>query len=233
MGKLLKKIVCAFLLISALLIGVSATWCSEEYEVVRVLDGDTIVLNNGERVRLIGVDTTEKSHPLKPVEYFSEEATQFTKRLLEGKKVKLEYGKERRCKYGRLLAYVYLLDGTFVNAEIIKKGYGFAYTKYPFKYKDQFVSLEKEAERNKQGYWKYGARGELSWIIEKGQEPFLVYQMSRNLWGIKYNGFIKTRLNNDQLVLILNNLRHWIHEFHEDDLTKQLLSSGWERWDEK
>ena len=205
----------------------------ETFKCIRVLDGDTVVLDNSERVRLIGVDTTEKSHPHKPIEYFSEEATQFTRQLLEDKEVRLEYDKDRRGKYGRLLAYVYLLDGRFVNAEIIKQGYGFAYTKYPFKYKDLFVSLQKDAQRNKQGYWKYGGKGELSWIIKKGQEPFFVYYVSRNLWGVKYDSFIKTRLNNDQLVLVLNNLRRWIHEFHEDDLRKQLLSSGWERWNKK
>lgn len=206
---------------------------NDTFRCIKVLDGDTIVLDNGDRVRLIGVDTTEKFHPLKSTEYFSEKATQFTKSLLESKEVRLEYDKERRGKYGRLLAYVHLLDGTFVNAEIIKQGYGFVYTKYPFKYKDVFVALEREAQRNKQGYWKFDGKGELRWIIERGQEPFLVYQMSRNLWGVKYNGFIKTRLNNDQIVSALKNLRRWIHEFHKDDLTKQLLSSGWERWDEK
>lgn len=200
-----------------------------QYRVIRILDGDTIILDNGEHVRLIGVDTAEKSHPLKPVEYFSEEATQFVKDLLKGQQVKLEYDREKRGKYGRLLAYIYLLDGTLVNAEIIKQGYGLAYTKYPFKYKDRFISLEKEAEKNRRGYWKYGGKGELSWIIQKGQIPFMVYQMSQNLWGVKYDGFIKTRLNNEQLITVLTNLRRWVHEFHEYDLKEQLLTSGWQR----
>lgn len=204
-----------------------------QYMVIQVVDGDTIILENGERVRLIGVDTTEKLHPLKPAEYFSNEATEFTKRLVKGKQVRLEYDTEKWGKYGRLLAYVYLLDGTFVNAEIIKHGYGFAYTKYPFKYKEQFISLEKEAQREKHGYWKSGGRNELRWIIEKRDKPFLVYEMSQNLWGVKYNGFVKTRLNNEQLTEVLNNLRRWIHQFHETDLEKQLLNSGWEREDVK
>ncbi|MBC8199347.1 MAG: thermonuclease family protein [Desulfobacteraceae bacterium] len=200
-----------------------------EYRVSRVIDGDTVILENGERVRLIGVDTTEKTHPLKLVEYFSNESTQFTKQLLEGKEVRLEYDKEKRGKYGRLLAYIYLMDGTFVNAEIIKQGYGFAYTKYPFKFIDNFVSLEKEAENNKRGYWKYGGKGEFRWIISKGQEPFEIYCMSQNLWGIKYQNFIKTRLNDKELIAALNNIRLWANEFHEEDLIKQLLESGWEK----
>jgi len=207
---------------------VSPRLLADESRVVRALDGDTLVLDNGERVRLIGVDTTEKSHPLKPIEYFSEEATQFMKRLLEGQKVKLEYDKEKRGKYGRLLAYVYLLDGTFVNAEIIRQGYGFAYTKYPFKYKDKFVALENEAQKNDRGYWKLGGKRELEWIIGKDQRPFEVFQMSQKLWGVKHKNFIKTRLNDDHLIKTLKDIRLWSNEFHEDDLREQLLNSGWE-----
>ena len=76
------------------------------------------------------------------------------KKIVEGKKVKLEFDWQERDRYGRLLAYVYLLDGTFLNAEIIKQGYGFAYTKYPFKYLDEFREYEQEARENKRGLWK-------------------------------------------------------------------------------
>jgi len=89
---------------------------SKVYKVKRVIDGDTILLTNGERVLLIGVDTPETVHPNKPVEYFGKEASAFTKKMVEGKKVKLEFDWDRRDKYDRLLAYVYLLDGTFLNA---------------------------------------------------------------------------------------------------------------------
>jgi micrococcal nuclease len=106
-----------------------------------------------DRVRLIGVDTPETVHPEKPVEYFGEEASAFTKKMVEGKKVLLKYDFQRRDKYGRLLAYVYLEDGTLLNAEIIKQGYGFAYTKYPFKYLDNFRRYEKEARENRRGLW--------------------------------------------------------------------------------
>ena len=104
-----------------------STSCSNSQilKCTRVVDGDTIVLNNGERVRLIGVDTPETKHPRKPVEYF-------------GKEVRLEYDWQKRDKYGRLLAYVYLMDGTLLNAEIVKQGYGHAFTKFPFKYLEQF-----------------------------------------------------------------------------------------------
>jgi len=123
--------------------------------VSRVIDGDTIVLSNGERVRLIGVDTPELHHPNKPVQFFAKEAYEFTKELLEGKEVNLEYDKEKKDKYGRTLSYVYLLDGTFVNAEIIKQGYGFAYTRFPFKYKERFLKLQTESIQGRRGIWYF------------------------------------------------------------------------------
>jgi micrococcal nuclease len=63
--------------------------------VKRVIDGDTLLLAKGEYVRLIGVDTPETKHPQKPVEYFGKEAYQFTKRMVEGKEVRLEYDQTR------------------------------------------------------------------------------------------------------------------------------------------
>lgn len=123
-------------------------------KVERVIDGDTLLLANGERVRLIGVDTPETKHPQKPVQRFGKEAYLFTQRIVEGKEVRLEFDWQKRDKYGRLLAYVYLLDGTFLNAEIIKQGYGFAYTRFPFKYLEAFREYEREARENEKGLWK-------------------------------------------------------------------------------
>ncbi|MCG2772505.1 MAG: thermonuclease family protein [Desulfobacterales bacterium] len=105
-------------------------------------------------MRLIGVDTPETVHPQKPVEYFGKEASEFTRRMVEGKEVCLKFDWQQRDKYKRLLAYVYLLDGTFLNAEIIKQGYGFAYTRYPFKYLEEFRRYEREAREEKKGLWR-------------------------------------------------------------------------------
>ena len=111
--------------------------------VSRVVDGDTLVLENKERVRLIGVDTPETKHPSKPVEYYGKEATAFTKKMVHGKRARLEFDQANahlghKDRYKRTLAYVFLEDGTFLNAEIIKQGYGFAYTKFPFQYMEKF-----------------------------------------------------------------------------------------------
>src|SRR5262245_8137696 len=87
---------------------------SPDHEYVqRVVDGDTLLLGSGERVRLIGVNTPETKHPSKPVEHFGKEAAAFAKRMAEGKVVRLEYdrvagGPEHKDKFNRTLAYVFL-----------------------------------------------------------------------------------------------------------------------------
>ena len=120
----------------------------------RVVDGDTLQLEGGERVRLIGVDTPESVAPNRPREYYGSEAAEFTRKLTEGKQIRLEYDHERYDTYGRTLAYVYLLeDSTFLNSEIIRQGYGYAYTRFPFRYQDEFTRLEREARENRRGLW--------------------------------------------------------------------------------
>jgi micrococcal nuclease len=121
--------------------------------VVRVIDGDTIMLDGKERVRLIGVDTPETVDPRRPVQHFGREASAFTRRMVQGKRVRLEYDQERKDRYGRTVAYVYLDDGTLLNAEIVKQGYGHAYTRFPFRYLDQFRRYEREAREQGRGLW--------------------------------------------------------------------------------
>ena len=91
--------------------------------VQRVVDGDTLLFGTGECVRLIGVDTAETKHPNKPVEQFGKEASAFTGKLVEGKQIRLEYdpsnaARGHKDQYGRTLAYIFLEDGTLLNAEI-------------------------------------------------------------------------------------------------------------------
>jgi endonuclease YncB( thermonuclease family) len=126
--------------------------------VTRVIDGDTIevgIAGRAEKVPLIGVDTPETVDPRKPVEFFGKEASEFTRKLVEGKQVVLrnELGGQDRDKYGRLLRYVYMEDGTFVNAEIIKQGFGHAYVVYPFSHMEEFRAYERQARENGLGLW--------------------------------------------------------------------------------
>jgi len=140
----------------------------DDIYVKRVIDGDTILLETGERVRLIGIDTPEMhesdklyrdsrrtNQDIQTIKALGRRAWEFTKNLVEGKRVRLEFDVEKNDKYGRLLAYVYLKDGTFVNAEIIKQGYGSLMTIPPnVKYADLFVKLFQEARLNKRGLWQ-------------------------------------------------------------------------------
>jgi micrococcal nuclease len=126
-------------------------------EVERVVDGDTIVVRldgRSERVRYIGIDTPETHHPDKPVQRFGPEATEANRRLVEGRTVLLELDVEPRDKYGRLLAYVYLEDGTFVNASLVEDGYARLMTIPPnLKHTDLFRRLLREAREAERGLW--------------------------------------------------------------------------------
>jgi micrococcal nuclease len=83
------------------------------------------------------------------------EASSFTRKLVEGKKVRLEFDIERHDRYGRLLAYVYLEDGTFVNGKIIDEGYAQAMTIVPnVKHAKTFLKLEREARQKGSGLWR-------------------------------------------------------------------------------
>ncbi len=126
-----------------------------------VVDGDTIIVGARERVRLIGVDTRETKHPQKPVEYFGRDASAFTRRMVEGKRVRLEFGQANskighKDRYKRTLAYVFLEGGTFLNSGITMQGYGFAYTRFPFKVLDEIRRLEREARGQGKGLWGKG-----------------------------------------------------------------------------
>jgi len=136
--------------------------------VKRVVDGDTLQLATGERLRLIGIDTPEmhesdklyrdsrrSGEDVKEIKRMGKRSYEFTRGLLEGKRVRLEFDVEKRDKYDRLLAYVYLSDGTFVNAEIIKAGYASLLSIPPnVKYADLFLGLYRQAREEKRGLWK-------------------------------------------------------------------------------
>lgn len=124
-------------------------------KVLRVVDGDTIVVElygKEEKVRLIGVDTPETVDHRKSVQYYGIEASNFTKKMLAGRGVELEFDFDPRDKYDRLLAYVWL-DGVNFDSELIRLGYARAYLRFPFRYFREFEKLGREAERNKVGLW--------------------------------------------------------------------------------
>ena len=109
-------------------------------KVIEVTEGNILVLDNGSKVRLIGVST-------------GVQAGHFIRKWVEGKEVKLRYDQEKMNRNGQLLAYVYLPDGRFLNAEIIKQGYASINKEMDFKYVEVFEHYQREAKEKKKGMW--------------------------------------------------------------------------------
>ncbi len=115
--------------------------------VARVIDGDTVELSDGQRVRYLGLDTPELGEP------YSQEALSYNRELVEGKWVELQAGDRDKDDYGRLLRYVYV-DGTFVNAQMIAQGYATSYIFDPNdKYSQVLIQLEQYAKSLNRGMW--------------------------------------------------------------------------------
>jgi micrococcal nuclease len=123
--------------------------------VSRVVDGDTVVLRGGERVRYIGMDTPESVKPGTPVQCYAERASRENERLIEGQRVRLRYDSERQDRYGRTLAYVYRArDGLFVNAELVRRGYARVLTIPPDDtHASLFRHLAARARAARRGLW--------------------------------------------------------------------------------
>lgn len=155
MNKGAFNLIFAFLLISLGCNNAERNVEREFHSVSKVVDGDTFYLDNGEKIRLIGVDAPESRRTgKKEIGYFGKEAKEYVTNLLKGKKVELKFDVGRYDQYHRTLAYVYLEDGTFLNAELVKQGYAMVMTVPPnVKFADKFVRLQQEARENNRGLW--------------------------------------------------------------------------------
>lgn len=139
--------------------------------IVKIIDGDTYKVSyNGktENIRLIGIDTPESRANskakkdakktgvnVKAITTLGKQATQYIKSLIEpGDQIKIEFDVQERDRYGRILGYVYLEDGTFLNEKIIREGYAQVMTVPPnVKYQDKFLIAQQEARDNNRGLW--------------------------------------------------------------------------------
>ena len=95
-------------------------WVSVDY----VLDGDTFKTKQGEKIRLLGINTPEIRHDTSPAQPFGNAAKRALQDLIAGKQVRLTFDKEKKDKYGRTLAHAYLRDGLWVNAALVEQGVG-------------------------------------------------------------------------------------------------------------
>lgn len=130
-----------------------ATPSADTAKVIRVIDGDTVELEGGERVRYIGIDTPETQHPTQGKECYGSEARDKNKSLVEGKTVRLESDRSNTDRYDRLLRYVWV-DDVLVNQVLVAEGFAFA-NPYPpdTRYQALFEMAEVTARLQAQGLW--------------------------------------------------------------------------------
>jgi endonuclease YncB( thermonuclease family) len=126
---------------------------AESVRVTGVIDGDTIVLSDGQRVRYLGIDAPEMGKD-GPADFLAQESTQFNRRLVLKKEVRLVYGEEKRDRYDRLLAYVFLDNGVFVNGELVKQGLAKVLYHGPRMERfDELLQFQREAIQDSRGIW--------------------------------------------------------------------------------
>lgn len=127
-------------------------------KVIRVVDGDTIVVEGNKTVRYVGIDTPETVDPRRRVGCFGKEASNENHMLVTGKMVRLEKDVSETDKYGRLLRYVYVPTSSgelFVNDYLVRQGFAKSYTYPPdVKYQQRFIEAQKEAQENNRGLWQ-------------------------------------------------------------------------------
>ncbi len=157
-----KIILCLLLLVLA-----SQSLPAEQLVVKKVSSGERVKLSSGEKIRYIGVDAPADG------DFFFEECRQANKNLVGGKQITIEYDVRRKDGNGDLLGYVYAGDA-FVNAQLLKNGFGIVYITPPNqKYADLFISLQKEARKNRRGIWAFeGPQDETYYIASKGSRKF-------------------------------------------------------------
>ena len=145
------------------------------FAVINVVDGDTIDIDiadgeyNHARIRLWGIDTPETKHPEFGVMYFGPEATDFTTKLALGKQVTV-YLEEHRTRgyYGRLLAYVQLPDGRFLNEVLLTEGFAYADLRFRHSFYNKDKQLETSTRSQKKGLWEKVTRDQLpEWLQRK------------------------------------------------------------------
>jgi hypothetical protein len=157
----------------------------------------------------------------------SKEASIFTKTHCLDKKIRLEYDpydKDKRGKYGRVLGYLYLEDGTYMQEELIKNGFAIAYTKYPLdeNRKVQFLEWEQEARNKGIGIWKDGGLPEVLWILEQKPPLLQVTKISKDEWRIRFGNWFRGPIQSGALEDNLAQLYSSIYEFSPRELQDKL-----------
>ena len=148
---------CLCLTLSAIFFLVTAGYSSAQtrYVVKWVNDGDTIVLTNGWRVRYIGIDAPEIDHENQKAQPYGYLARSFNKKLVGTQKIVLEFDEERHDRYGRLLAYIFLADGSCLNSRMLENGMAFYLYRRPnVKYDNRLLKKQQDAMKAQKGLWR-------------------------------------------------------------------------------
>jgi len=132
-----------------------------------IYDGDTIEVNGVGKVRLLGIDVPEHEDsdrdrfyrrwniPPQRLRSIAHAAVAYLVKTAKGQDVALALDREPRDRYGRLLAYVYLPDGTLLNRTLLEQGYASVFRKYDFRFRDEFLAVEGRARQRGVGLWQY------------------------------------------------------------------------------
>ena len=124
------------------------------HEVKSVYDGDSILLDSGEKIRYLGIDTPEIDHSGGKSQFMAHAARNLNVKLVNRARVRMEYDRKRRDRHGRVLAYVFLEDGQMVNAILLRKGLAHLMFKRPnFKYFSFLLSCQRQAMEKRIGMW--------------------------------------------------------------------------------
>jgi len=152
-----------FIACNIVLVGVVAAECEvggydQSARILRVIDGDTVVLSNKKKVRLLGINAPELSHKLKKEQPYAKAAKYYLKRQLGlDKIIHLKFGKQKKDHYGRLLAHLFLKDGRNLNAMLVKAGFASAVAVPPnIALIDCYFKLEQQAKEKGKNIWSSG-----------------------------------------------------------------------------
>jgi len=125
-----------------------------EARVAEVVDGDTVILDNGQKVRLLGIDAPELEREGEPAQFLAHKAKAVLTDLARGKRVGLEYDRLRYDRYGRILAFLVLPDGTNLSRELVRQGLAHVYTVPPnMGFRGELLAAQREAMAARRGVW--------------------------------------------------------------------------------
>jgi micrococcal nuclease len=158
-----KYFICSYVILLAILWSGRVSLAKEWFSVKWVDDGDTIMLTDGRHVRYIGINAPEIAHDHQKAEPFGYAAKKYNQSMLQSKKVRLEFDKEKYDRYGRSLAYIFLQNGTFVNQAMVGQGYAYVLPRKPnLKYDRVLLQAQRNAMSAKRGIW-------LNWKEKEGE----------------------------------------------------------------